>query len=57
MKKRIHDNHVIGKSLTEPLLDIPLGCEKSAWEIACTRWLAVKYKVHISSLHLLSLLI
>lgn len=55
-KKKIRDKHVIGKSLSEALLDIPPGCEKSAREW-CTKLLSSKYKVHISTLYLLSHLI
>ena len=46
-KKNIREKYVKGKSLTDALANIPLGCNKEDWEKICIQWLSTKYEVII----------
>lgn len=45
--KKIRDERVKGKSLTDALLNMPLGHDKKKWENICLAWQSEEYKVYL----------
>lgn len=45
--KKIRDQRVKGKSLTDALLNMPLGHDKKKWENICLAWQSEEYKVYL----------